>query len=118
MKMGFMEREALIFEFKNIALDMNKEIDAVVVEGKKDMLALRKIGFTKKILYPNLAGLENEEVVCVLTDFDSEGRKIHRRTMERLNGRAKINNYFRRKFYQLLSIYGGRDIESINGLLG
>jgi 5S rRNA maturation endonuclease (ribonuclease M5) len=115
--MNFKEREQLILELKSIALEMNKELDGVIVEGKKDSDALRALGYTRKIIYPSLEGLESVEVVSILTDFDSEGKKIYKRVLTRLNGFVKVNQHFRIKIYRLLTAYGARNIEAISGIL-
>lgn len=56
---------------------------AVVVEGKKDLIALRGLGFevipiNRRHLIDIIPFLEGKEVV-ILTDFDPEGRRIYAR---------------------------------------
>jgi len=68
-----------------LLLEVYAELDKarskwVIVEGKKDAAALRKLGFSKIVslngpLFKVVEGIEADEVV-VLTDLDAEGRSL------------------------------------------
>ncbi len=60
----------------------------IVVEGKKDKLALQKLGFdiifvineTGKSLYEKIEEIETlaeGKKICILTDFDKKGKKLY-----------------------------------------
>lgn len=61
----------------------------VIVEGKKDKLALQQLGFQKifvinetgKSLYEKIEQIqtlcEKKDKVCILTDFDKKGKKLY-----------------------------------------
>ena len=76
-------RENLKDVIDEIFLAIEKEKDAlVIVEGKKDSLALKKLGFERILtlkgepLY-KIAEQVSEKRVLVLTDLDVEGKKIY-----------------------------------------
>lgn len=69
------------------------EAATIIVEGKRDVLALQRTGFSGNILAINSRraeefaaqlATEGAESVIVLTDFDSAGRKIGKRFTEAL----------------------------------
>jgi 2,5-diamino-6-(ribosylamino)-4(3H)-pyrimidinone 5'-phosphate reductase len=82
----------------------------VVVEGRNDASALRRIGLGEKILRIKSYGLRLREIidsieskrVIVLTDFDVEGQELASRISEELQHKGiHVNNIVRR---QLASI--------------
>lgn len=113
------ERKDLISELRNIVQEMNKELDAVIIEGKHDREALRKLGFEKKILKASIFSSDNliNSKVSVLTDFDREGNKLRKKILERIERKAKVRKKFRDKIGQQLGLFGRRDIESITNLI-
>ena len=79
----------------------------IIVEGKKDKLALEELGF-KNIFIINETGKSlNEKVeeietigrkqkVCILTDFDKKGKKLYLRLKSELSKRkVRLDNCFR-----------------------
>ena len=79
-----------------------KSAKVIIVEGKKDIAALKKLGIRNTVelkepifkLCENLA-LKYREVV-ILTDLDKEGKRLYSKLKEGLerNG-VKVNNNFR-----------------------
>ncbi len=75
---------------------------AIIVEGKRDKIALNKLGLTnivllKKPIYELCEELAKEcNEVVILTDLDKEGKKLYSKIKENLerNG-VKVNNTFR-----------------------
>ena len=70
--------------------DISKFYDyIIIVEGKKDISALKALGFEKvyaihetgKPLRENLseivAKLDKKDKICILTDFDKKGKKLY-----------------------------------------
>jgi 5S rRNA maturation endonuclease (ribonuclease M5) len=92
----------------------------IIVEGKKDEKALRKLGF-KKIIKISGKPLEKvfEEVssyksVAILTDFDEEGKKIFSQLNKILSShRIKVHFFLRNKIKSTFKI---KKIEEINSL--
>ncbi len=73
----------------NLSQVIEKYFDfTIIVEGKKDVLALKSLGFKKifKIHNPNqtinssiekiFSKLSKGEIVCILTDSDKRGRQL------------------------------------------
>lgn len=99
---------------------MNDQLDAIVVEGKKDEKALRKLGFKFKVLKASRfspSDLEDIETISILTDFDKEGGKLRKNILDRINSRTQVVRRFRKDIGKELGPSGRRDIESINNLL-
>ncbi len=79
----------------------------VIVEGEKDIDALRKLGLKGEIITLN-SGVtlidfcdkiaEKYEEVIILTDWDRKGGFLYRTIERNLEGRVKVNTYFREVF--------------------
>ncbi len=92
----------------------------IIVEGKKDLLALRKLGINGKVLCVKnscesfvdfLDRVESEEVV-LLVDFDKGGASIAKNIVPYLEGRGvKVNSVFWRGIRSLVR----RDIKDVEG---
>ncbi len=92
----------------------------ILVEGKKDLLALRKLGIDGEILCvknscENFVGfldkIQSEEVV-LLVDFDESGTTIARDIIQYLEGRGvKVNSIFWRSIRSLIR----RDVKDVEG---
>jgi 2,5-diamino-6-(ribosylamino)-4(3H)-pyrimidinone 5'-phosphate reductase len=97
---------------------------AIVVEGKKDLEALRELGVQGKILSAKTGGRsfldllsEIEEAepreVILLFDFDRRGRECTKRLKMHLEkARIKANVTFWCEFYKLL----GKDVKDIESI--
>jgi len=72
----------------------------IIVEGKKDLKALASFGITKAIeisgpFYKFIESIEDEDVI-ILTDLDSEGKKLYSKIKHHLQKRGvRIDNHFR-----------------------
>ena len=97
---------------------------AIIVEGRKDVVALRELGVTGKIICLHNSGkaLTNlvEEIsdtqnsVIILTDFDRYGRELAGRLRGSLEGnRVKANLVFWRRIKSLVR-HEIKDIESLS----
>ena len=98
------EQEKL--ELKEFIFQLNAiKNDVVIVEGKRDSDALRKIGHTGKILeFHRFTGMINFadsvakfERLIILFDRDKEGKILTRKTIQLLQRRTKIDLTFKRK---------------------
>lgn len=114
-------------EVESLVQEMDRDVDAAIVEGRKDKEALQKAGFTGKIYkcsensngmasFSRKVGAENSSV-SILTDFDSEGRSLCGSLRDSLPEK-KVHRIWRRKLGKLLTVNGRRDVESINNILG
>ena len=94
----------------------------VVVEGKKDKIALQKLGIhnimelSKKPLYQIAEEISNSNDECVvLTDLDKKGKEIYGKLNSNLqrNG-VKVNNKFREFLFKHTKL---RQIEGLNSYI-
>lgn len=93
-------------EYFQKQLDKSKKY-LIIVEGKKDLLALKELGFenifvlneTGKSLYEKIEEIEvraGKNKICILTDFDKKGKKLYLLLKSELCKRkVKLDNSFR-----------------------
>ena len=110
--MEFSEKE--IDELKKFMKHLNsKKESVVIVEGKRDSNALRKLGFSGKILeFHSFKGIvkfsdsvAKYKNIILLLDGDRKGRYLTRRIIDLLEHRTKIDLSFKKK---LISITKGK----------
>ena len=110
--MEFSEKE--IDDIKKFIKHLNsKKESVVIVEGKRDSNALRKLGFSGKILeFHSFRGLvkfsdsvAKYKNVILLLDGDKKGRYLTKRIIDLLAHRVKIDLSFKKK---LVSITKGK----------
>ena len=97
--------EQEIIELKDFIVQLNSIEEIVVVEGKRDSIALRKIGYTGKILeFHKFKGIVNftdsaakYENLILLFDRDRQGRQLTEKTIQLLQRRTKIDLTYKRK---------------------
>jgi len=118
-----MVSEQEIQDLKNFIVLLNSKLDsAVIVEGKRDSEALKKIGFSGRVLeFHKFRGLRKfvdlvseYNSLIILLDGDRKGRYLTTKIVEQLERRVKIDLSFKRK---LVSITKGkvRFIEELGG---
>jgi 5S rRNA maturation endonuclease (ribonuclease M5) len=87
-------------------IDENKKI-TIVVEGEKDIIALRKLGVLGKIISLNKGFnlidfadyiAKNFKEIIILTDWDRRGGFLCHTLIRNLKGRVFCNTYFREFF--------------------
>ncbi|MFB5616768.1 MAG: topoisomerase [Nitrosopumilus sp.] len=102
--------EQEILELKNFVFELNsKEKSVVIVEGKRDSNALRKLGFTGKVLeFHKFSGMidftdsvAKYERLIILFDRDKKGRILTGKTIQLLQRRTKVDLSFKRKLRQI-----------------
>ena len=114
--------ESEIENLKNFIASLNSKKDSiVVVEGKHDLAALKKLGFSGKICeFHSFKGLtrfadsmEAYKRLIVLLDHDRKGRYLTSRIISELEHRITIDLSFKRR---LVSITKGkiRHIEDLS----
>ena len=98
--------EQEILELRNFVFELNSiEKSVVIVEGKRDSNALRKLGFTGKVLeFHRFAGMidfadsvAKYERLIILFDRDKKGRTLTGKTIQLLQRRTKVDLSFKRK---------------------
>ena len=98
--------EQEILELKEFIFQLNAvENSVVIVEGKRDSNALRKIGHTGKILeFHRFSGMVDfadsvakYERLIILFDRDRKGRTLTGKTIQLLQRRTKVDLTFKRK---------------------
>ena len=106
--------EQEIQDLKNFVFLLNSKLNCViVVEGKRDSEALKKIGITGKILeFHRFQGLRrftdlvsNYKSIILLLDRDRKGRYLTAKIIDQLERRTKIDLSFKIK---LVSITKGK----------
>jgi len=105
--------EQEIIELKDFIFQLNSIEETVVVEGKRDSIALRKVGYTGKILeFHKFRGMVNftDSVakygnIILLFDRDRQGRQLTEKTIQLLQRRTKIDITYKRK---LMAITKGK----------
>ena len=98
--------EQEIHEIKKFVYQLNLMKDSVVVvEGKRDTTALKRLGFSGKIIeFHKFGGIVNftdsvarYEKLIILFDRDRKGRYLTGKTIQILQRRTKIDLSFKRK---------------------
>lgn len=102
--------EQEIIELKKFILQLNEMKDSVViVEGKKDSEALKKIGFRGKVLeFHRFDGMidftdsvSKYKRLIILFDRDKKGRTLTGKTIQLLQRRTKIDLSFKKKLREI-----------------
>ena len=98
--------EQEILELKNFVFELNSiEKSVVIVEGKRDSNALRKLGYTGKVLeFHRFGGMiafadyvAKYERLIILFDRDKKGRTLTGKTIQLLQRRTRVDLSFKRK---------------------
>lgn len=99
-----------ICEIKEFINSLNSEKEsAVIVEGKRDSAALKKLGFTEKVLeFHKFGGLTKfadsvsyHKRLIILFDSDRKGQYLTRRVIEQLERRTRIDLSYKKKLVQI-----------------
>jgi 5S rRNA maturation endonuclease (ribonuclease M5) len=102
-------------------------VDAVVVEGMRDVDALRRLGFRGRIEVCSRVGVSDGDLieglagscgtVVVLTDFDDEGKRLNRRLTRLLQRRGvKTRSNLRRAVGRLMAALGIYAVEALDNI--
>jgi 5S rRNA maturation endonuclease (ribonuclease M5) len=98
--------EQEILELKDFVFELNTiKNGIVIVEGKRDSNALRRLGYTGKILeFHRFSGMVDfadsvakYERLIILFDRDKKGRTLTEKTIQLLQRRTKVDLSFKRK---------------------
>jgi 5S rRNA maturation endonuclease (ribonuclease M5) len=102
-------------------------VDVVIVEGPRDLEALRQLGFRGEISLFSQVGVPDADFidatskehgsVVILTDFDEEGRKIDLALSEGFERRAvRVEKGLRREMGRIMAAIGVYTIESLDNI--
>lgn len=119
-KEDYLERKRLEKEVKVL----NRDSESVIVEGFKDKIVLRKLGYRGKIFLSAEKSIEDlvdqvtrqVNTTTILTDFDSHGKEQNKKISHELNKEITVLNSARKQFGKTLTSSGRRDIEDISPL--
>jgi len=102
--------EQEIIELKNFISELNSMKNSiVVVEGKRDSVALKKLGFTGKVLeFHRFGGMidftdsvAKYKRLIILFDRDKKGRRLTGKTIQLLQRRTKIDLSFKKRLREI-----------------
>ncbi len=102
--------EQEIIELKNFIFELNSMKDSIViVEGKRDSIALRKLGYSGKILeFHKFGGMidftdsvSKYKRLIILFDRDKKGRTLTGKTIQLLQRRTKIDLSFKKRLREI-----------------
>lgn len=118
-------RQALL-DLNSLLEEMEGAVDAVLVEGARDVEALRHLGFHGRIEVCSRVGVSNSDLVeglarrkavVILTDFDGEGRRLNRRLSRLLERRGvRVETRLRRAVGRLMAALGVYAIEALDNV--
>ena len=117
---GIMDEK--IEEFRKLIQKIKDSNILIVVEGKKDRIALQKLGIinvrelSKKPLFQIVEEIADSNKECViLTDLDREGKELYGKLNSNLQKHGvKINNKFREFLFKHTKL---RQIEGIDSYI-
>jgi 5S rRNA maturation endonuclease (ribonuclease M5) len=103
-------------------------VDMVVVEGPRDVEALRNLGFKGRVTVCSKVGVSDSDLteslageastVVILTDFDEKGRYLNNRLSRLFERRGmKIERGLRREAGRLMTYLGVYTIEALDDAL-
>jgi len=102
--------EQEITELKNFISELNSMKDSVIiVEGKRDSIAIKKLGYSGKVLeFHKFRGMVNftdsvskYKRLIILFDRDKKGRTLTGKTIQLLQRRTKIDLSFKRELQKI-----------------
>jgi 5S rRNA maturation endonuclease (ribonuclease M5) len=120
------QREALE-ELKAILAGEHEEVKLVLVEGHRDVEAIKNLGTSMIVELNSHTGKTEHDIandlsyktrdVLVLTDFDEKGRSKAKRLSQLLEADGvHVHHELRRKFGRLMGILGVKTIESLDDI--
>jgi 5S rRNA maturation endonuclease (ribonuclease M5) len=121
-------KKELLTDLKNLIVSSQDIIDIILVEGNKDVKAIRSLGYKGKIEVcvhqkTTLSDISTKiggdgRKILILTDFDPKGIELNSRFTSLLQGSGSfVNIELRGLFGKKLISIGTRAIEGINNLI-
>jgi len=120
-------RKNAIRELEQLMQELPGLVDVVVVEGFRDILALRSLGYTGSIEELNRSGFNDFDLaddivskytrILLLLDFDEEGLRLNRHFNQILERKgAKVEYGLRKEFGRLMAATGAYAIEDLDNI--
>jgi 5S rRNA maturation endonuclease (ribonuclease M5) len=114
-------------ELDSLLKEIAFHVRVVVVEGQRDVEALRSLGFEGQIEVCSHVGLSDVELceivaldadsVLLLTDFDEEGLLMYNRLKNLLERRGvKVEEGFRHEVGRLMAVIGVYAVEDLDNM--
>ena len=120
------EKLQALLDLVSLFEELEGTVDAVVVEGARDVEALRRLGFRGRVEVCSRVGTADVDLVeglakfaevVVLTDFDKEGRRMNIRLTRLLERRGvKVEKILRRMVGRLMAVLGVYAVEALDNV--
>lgn len=122
------DREQAIAELSLLLREAEKNVDMVLVEGVRDVEALKRLGYRGRIEMISMREAhidiaervaERSRKVLILSDFDREGRRINQEMFLLLGSRGvRVEDGMRRRIGRLMAVLGTRAVEDLDNIVG
>ncbi len=122
------DREQAIAELSLLLREAEETVDTVLVEGARDVEALKSLGYRGQIevisrheAHTALAEkvAERGGTVLILSDFDREGKRINREMLLLLESMGvRVEADMRRRIGRLMATLGTRAVEDLDNIAG
>ena len=127
MNRSKIRRKNAIRELEGLMQELPGLVDVVVVEGFRDIIALRSLGYTGLIEVLSRSGFNDFDLaddlvskytrILLLLDFDEEGLKLNTRFNQILERKgAKVEYGLRKEFGRLMAATGAYAIEDLDNI--
>ncbi len=120
------EKLQALLDLVSLFEELEGTVDAVVVEGARDVEALRRLGYRGRVEVCSRVGIADVDLVeglakfaevVVLTDFDKEGRRMNIRLTRLLERRGvKVEKLLRRMVGRLMAVLGVYAVEALDNV--
>lgn len=104
--------DEMVSDLRDFIVELNLAHEStVVVEGKRDSIALKSLGYTREVLeFHNFGGItkfadsvSEHKNLIILFDFDRKGKYLTRRVIDQLQRRTRIDLSYKKKLAQITS---------------
>jgi 5S rRNA maturation endonuclease (ribonuclease M5) len=114
-------------EVRLLLSDMGKYVDLILVEGPRDLKAIRGLGYDGRAETLSQIGVQSSDLVnslaenlnvLVLTDFDEEGRALERRLTNMFEkAGVKVEKGMRRRLGRLMGALRAYEVEDLENAM-
>jgi len=115
-------------EVRLLLSDMGKYVDLILVEGPRDLEAIRGLGYDGRAEMLSQIGVQSSDLVnalaenCLnvlfLTDFDEEGRALERRLTNMFEkAGVKVEKGMRRRLGRLMGALRAYEVEDLENAM-
>jgi 5S rRNA maturation endonuclease (ribonuclease M5) len=115
-------------EVRLLLSDMGKYVDLILVEGPRDLKAIRGLGYDGRAETLSQIGVQSSDLVnalaenclnvLVLTDFDEEGRALERRLTNMFEkAGVKVEKGMRRRLGRLMGALRAYEVEDLGNVM-